>query len=113
MLPRVNRLVSRKAFPQIYRRGRRLISQHLQIYFRAPAAAESPLPKFGFVIAKKHAAKIAERNRIKRILRAAAREFAKAEKSIEIIVQGRPGIARVPASEIREEFTQMLKSIFQ
>ena len=108
MLPRQSRLTREQDFARVYRKGRRLSSAYLSV-FVLPTKAE--FSRFGFVVGKKQAAKIVDRNRVKRVLRAASRAYAKAIPSVEIIIQAKSGIARQKPHRIREEFRFLMEKL--
>lgn len=111
MLPKTWRLTRESDFSRIYKRGRRAASKHLQIFFLPRTDQNSP--RFGFVISKKSAVKIARRNRIKRLLRAETGSLVKTRtlRPLDVIVQGRAGISSLPDEEIRAEARELMRKL--
>ncbi|MBI4050682.1 MAG: ribonuclease P protein component [Candidatus Doudnabacteria bacterium] len=108
MLPKVLRLVKSREFAQIYKNGERLSSPNLRIFYASKKNQNAS--RFGFVISKKQARKIAARNRIKRILRAhIAKLKSEIQPGFEVVFHGRPGILRLEGGEIRKELENLLK----
>ena len=107
MLSRQMRLTKSRDFSRIYRRNRAVSSLHLRLLY---SSADQNLPRFGFVVSKKHAARIVDRNRLKRILRSTIRGL---EPSLtgkyDVIIQARPHVSKVPAKQIREELQILLE----
>ena len=88
--------------------GHFLVAKLLKI--RVHYSSNQNLPRFGFVVSKKHAARIVDRNRLKRILRSTIRELEPSlTGSHDVIIQARPHVSRVPAKQIREELQILLE----
>lgn len=122
MLPRNFRLRALRDFSRAYRLGRRLSSPHLRIFYlprSAPArfgkgsggpAQDQNFSRFGFVVSKKQAKKIVLRNRFKRILRAHIRTvLSNLRAGTDVVVQGRGPLANLPAPQICEELSELLR----
>lgn len=104
MLARPHRLT--KDFPSLYKKGRQVTSRNLRLIY-SPNSQNTT--RFGFVISKKHAAKIVQRNRIKRILRAAvAAAQKKVAPGFDVIIQGKPGVKNLKPAQVREELSELL-----
>jgi len=67
MLARSYRLLLDHDFQKIYKRGKRITTPHLRIFYLPIQGGNS---RFGFVIPSKTVKNIVERNRLKRVLRA-------------------------------------------
>ena len=107
MLHRLMRLTKAQDFSRVYRQGKTLTTSHLRLFYLKGEG--TPLSRFGFVISKKHAAKIVNRNRVKRILRGALRNVAgDLQKICDAIVLGKAGIANVSAAVLRTELVELL-----
>ena len=111
MLPRSNRLTSEQDFARIYRQGRQFSTAHLRLsYLVRGKSPNQNLSRFGFVVSKKHAVKIVDRNRIKRVLRDQTRQILpKLNKAVDAVVAARPGIAKLSGTVIREEYEILLE----
>jgi ribonuclease P protein component len=70
MLPAKNRLVSKKEFNEVFRRGKAVSNDVLRMLHCADAAGEL---KVGFSVGVKFSKKASRRNRVKRWLREAVR----------------------------------------
>lgn len=81
-------------------------SAHLRLFSLSKNQNPS---RFGFVVSKKHAAKIVARNRLKRILRSAVRALAdRVLPGFDIVVQAKAGAAGAASGEIRQELAVLL-----
>jgi ribonuclease P protein component len=111
MLSRSNRLTNDQDFSRVYRQGRQLSTTHLRLSYMAPGKSTNQnISRFGFVVSKKHAVKIVDRNRVKRILRDETRkQFPRFKKNVDVVVAARPGIAKLAGSVIREEYLVLLE----
>ena len=106
MLPRQMRLTKSRDFSRIYRRNRTVASAHLRLLY---SSADQNLSRFGFVVSKKQAARIVDRNRLKRILRSTIRaHMAHLRGGYDIIIQARPGVGRAAAKQVRKELEALL-----
>lgn len=107
MLPQKYRVKRDEDFSLIYRRGRKLSSSNLQISY---LSRDQNLTRFGFVVSKKHAARIVDRNRLKRILRA---EINSRRNLIvpgyDVVISARTGSGKLDSSRVREELVQLIK----
>lgn len=108
MLHKSLRLTSASDFANTYKKGKSLISTHLRIFYRL---FDQNTSRFGFVVSKKHATRIVNRNRIKRWLRQAIQDnIADIRPGFEIIVQARPGITLVDRTKIISDLLILLKN---
>lgn len=113
MLPKGSRLRANADFSRVYKLGRRQESPNLRLFYLPRGGKQT---RAGFVVSKKStkvgaaAGKIADRNRVKRVLREEARLLLpKLPPGFDIVVQAREGVVKIPAEEIRAE----LRKIFQ
>jgi ribonuclease P protein component len=96
-----SRRLSRSAdFDAVYRRGRSASSRHLVVYAfaRDPGATLSE-PRIGLTVSRKVGGAV-ERNRVKRLLRAAAARVAPGlAADVDLVIVARPGLAEALAEE--------------
>jgi ribonuclease P protein component len=88
------------AFARLFRSGRRLDGQHVQILMSPAAGA---IGCVGYVIGKKHLARAVDRNYLRRMLREAIRLRRPALDSVDVVVRLKrgcePGLLRGLACE--------------
>ena len=109
MLSRSHRLTNDQDFSRIYRHGRQSSTAHLRLSYVLSGKSSNQNSRFGFVVSKKHAVKIVDRNRIKRVLRDETRKLLRNfSKTVDAVVAARPGIAKLSGSAIREEYVTLL-----
>ena len=107
MLPRLMRLTKAQDFSRVYRQGKTLTTSHLRLFYLKHKGAT--VSRFGFVISKKHEAKIVNRNRVKRVLRGAMKSFeVSLQPAYDAIVLGKAGIAAAPSEALRAELVELL-----
>ncbi len=107
MLPRPQRLTKPREYSRVYKTGQQISSSHLRLIYEF---SDQNLARFGFVISKKQVAKIALRNRLKRILRAEIRRFLpELISGFNAVIQAKPASAPLPADLLRQELAQILK----
>lgn len=115
MLPKGSRLRANADFSRVYKFGRRQESRNLRLFY-LPRGGKST--RIGFVVSKKStkvgsaAGKIADRNRVKRVLREEARLLLKnLPPGLDIVMQAREGVVKLPAEQIRGELRQLLNNL--
>lgn len=79
MLPKNKRLIKKKDFAAVYQKGRVYFSERRNVIIKC-AKNGLKSTRIGFVVGKKYSKKAVERNRLKRLLRAA---FSENEKLIQ------------------------------
>lgn len=117
MLPRPYRLTKEKEINWVYRRGRRLSTPLLTIFYlptsktRRPGSSQNQdVSRFGFVVSKSQAKNSVDRNRLKRILRAqVATLLSRLVPGFNVIIQGRANLQKLPSPIIREELSRLFK----
>lgn len=94
---RIQRLLTRKDYREVYNGGQKYIGNKLLIFYRL---ATSPNPRLGITIKKKRG-KAHERNRFKRVVREAYRaEYLKLPPNIELNIHPREGYGKLTPEEI-------------
>jgi len=107
MLPQKYRVKREQEFASIYRRGRKLSSPTLQISY---IPTDQNISRFGFVVSKKHAPRIVDRNRLKRILRAEiAHCRIKISPGHDVVISARAVRGKLDTDAVRFELVQLLK----
>lgn len=107
MLPQKFRVKRDEDFGLIYRRGRKLSSPNLQISY---LSRDQNLTRFGFVVSKKHTARIVDRNRLKRILRAEINSRRNlVVPGYDVVISARRGSGKLNSHQVREELVQLIK----
>jgi len=104
MLPRKFRLPLKTEFSRVKKSGRYLNGELVTILY-----AQSPAPRFGFIVSNKISNKASKRNRIKRLLREAVRSLiSKIKKPYDFIVIAKSKIVGKGLIEIKEELRKLL-----
>ncbi|MCK5044233.1 ribonuclease P protein component [Candidatus Parcubacteria bacterium] len=84
MLPKENRLRSKKDFDRVFREGRGLKEDFLYLKF---AKNNSNFSRFGFIVSQKVSKRAVVRNRLKRALRALIRtRMPRVKKGVDIVL---------------------------
>lgn len=113
MLSRNHRLVSSRDFARIFRQGRRLSTPHLHVFYqprKKAANLDQNFSRFGFLVSKKQAVKIAARNRLKRILRSEVEvALPRVAPGFDVIIQARSSILAAAPSAVRKELLHVLQ----
>jgi ribonuclease P protein component len=107
MLPRQNRIFKTREINEVYRRGRQVKTAHLKLFYFTKGNQGSP--KFTFIVSKRQAARIVDRNRLKRIFRSEiASLLVKFPAGAKVIIQAQTGMPKIQAKLVREEIKQAL-----
>jgi ribonuclease P protein component len=94
MLPQQNRLKEKKAFLKILRRGKSVKDDSLLLRFEPGDGHSQINPKIGFSVGLKFSKKAVERNKAKRLLRAAVMSLLeKIPSGAEIVVCVNPALS--------------------
>jgi ribonuclease P protein component len=119
-LPKQYRLKHPREFAAVYRQGSKAVSEHLVVRVLASipapskAGAEEPaaLSRFGISISQKVSKRAVIRNRLKRQIRAAIRQFLPSVRSgLQIVVIVRPGAAVCEYGEFLRELEQLFSKL--
>lgn len=109
MLPKANRLVKKKDFQTVFKRGKNIKNHFL--YFKV---LKNNLKKsrFGFVVSKKVSSKANQRNKVKRRLRSVVLSNLKEVKEpVDVIIIASPGIVKKKFSDIQDTITKIFRDI--
>lgn len=101
MLPQQNRLFLRKDFAEIKKKGEKFQGRFfgLLVYIK-----EGNFPRFGFIVSNRISKRATARNRVKRLLREAAKSFLTQMKpGRQILFLAKKEILGEPLSRIKEE----------
>lgn len=105
MLPRRNRISKTGEIRDVYRWGRQVKTAHLKLFYLFKENGEPP--KLTFIVSKKQATRIVDRNRLKRIFRAeTAKLLGELPIGIRAIIQAQAGMPKIQAKQIRDEIKQ-------
>jgi len=109
MLAKQQRLVKQKDFEKVFKRARSCFSKSLGV---KALVNELEHNRFGIVISAKISKKAVERNKLKRQIRQAAREFSQTLKSgFDIVILARPGFInqdyKIVKAELEKIFTKL------
>ncbi len=97
MLPRPNRLVSKKDFDRVWKQGRAFFVPAIGVKIARNGLTVS---RFGFVVATTVSKRAIDRNRIKRRWRGLiARELAHIPTGIDVTIMARPPIMQLTRKE--------------
>lgn len=100
MLARENRLLSADDFRVVLRRGRRITAGSMVVSILATVDAQA---RFGFVVTKK-VGNAVNRNRIRRRMKAIARELVDGGLAgVDVVVRAAPGVLDSEWTELRSQ----------
>lgn len=100
MLARENRLLSADDFRVVLRRGRRIAAGSMVVSILATVDAQA---RFGFVVTKK-VGNAVNRNRIRRRMKAIARELVDGGLAgVDVVVRAAPGVLDSEWTELRSQ----------
>ena len=108
--PRSARLLSGKAYQRVFTRARRIPGAWFMLLYRPREDSGEPA-RLGLAIAKKHARRAVDRNRLKRIAREAFRLRRQALPPVDIIVLSRAGVREADRAELRAELERLLEKV--
>jgi ribonuclease P protein component len=111
-LPLIHRLKQRRDFQTVYQQGIRRYSRHLilRALLTPPGQGKSPSPtRIGIAISQKVSKKAVVRNRLKRKIRAAMREFLPSmADDWQIVIVVRPAAVECKYEHFLRELKQLL-----
>jgi len=105
MLPKPNRLKKQKEFEYIFKNGKTIKGKY---FFIRIVPSSQDYCRIGFIVSKKVAKSAVLRNKIKRRLRAAAREFRNILGSYDIIFIAYPNIKTASYQEIKKDLESII-----
>ena len=107
MLPKKNRLIKKKDFEKILKRGKSFKEDFLVLKIKKNKSEEV---RFGFIVSKKVSKKAVLRNKIKRRLREVAKiKMKEIKKGIDIVLIALSGIKTKDFWEIKEAIEKLFK----
>lgn len=108
MLSKKYRLIGAKNFTKVQKEGRVFQSKNFGVAV-LDRKDETP-SRFAFIASTKVAKEAVDRNRIKRVLGEGVRlSLFDIKKGFDMVFLAKPGITRIPTSEIMKEVRQCLK----
>ncbi|MEK7540776.1 MAG: ribonuclease P protein component [Patescibacteria group bacterium] len=109
MLSKINRLRKEKDFETLFKKGKSFRNGFLILKIVQNNLEES---RFGFIVSQKVSKKAALRNKIKRRIRAVARQnIKKIRKGIDVALIALPGLEKKNFLETKEILNALLKNI--
>ena len=109
MLSKANRLRKEKDFEKLFKKGKSFRNGFLILKIVQNNLEES---RFGFIVSQKVSKKAALRNKIKRRIRAVARQnIKKIRKGIDVALIALPGLEKKNFLETKEILNALLKNI--
>ncbi len=106
MLPKEKRLRKGHDFNRVYQKGKRLHSKSFNLSFYTN---RSRLTKIGIVVGKKYSKKATERNRAKRVLRAAVLvDYDKIKSGFDIVIFVKNTAQTSKPEEIKKELFEAI-----
>lgn len=107
MLAKSNRVVDAHDFRATMRTGRRVTTDHAVVYIARRAEAEPS--RFGFVVSKAVGVAVV-RNRLRRRLRAIAREQLEAgSAAADVVVRALPGSGELTWASLHDEISEAMR----
>ena len=98
-----------KDFSKIYLRGKRASTQNLNLIYLRTGQNTS---RFGFVVSKKQAPRIVDRNRIKRRLRAQVYLFLpRIIPGFDIVISGKKSLLGTDVKELKQEIDKLIRKV--
>jgi ribonuclease P protein component len=105
---RARRIRKRAEFLRLYREGRKVGTRHMVLY---ALPAREPLPRLGITVSSK-VGRAVVRNRAKRLIREAYRRSAAIlESGLDLVINGRQGIAGARYDQLRDELEQAVRRL--
>lgn len=101
--PRCRRLLSAGDFQRVFQDPQRLSSSHLLVLY---APNDLGFSRLGLAIAKKHAKRAVDRNRVKRLVRESFRRQAEMP-GVDLVVLAKAGIAKVDNPALLETLSKL------
>ncbi len=109
MLSRKNRLVGPKNFERVQKEGS--VYQSINFGLAVVDRVDKDPSRFASVVSKKVALEAVDRNRIKRVIGEAVRlSMFDIKNGYDMVFLAKPGITRIPTSEIMREVKECLKN---
>jgi ribonuclease P protein component len=96
------------AFARLFRQGRRIDAEHLQLLAMPAGGA---IGQVGYVIGKQQLKLAVDRNRLKRMLREAVRRRRPALDHFDIVLRLRRGCAPAGIAAVRAEAARLLDAL--
>lgn len=107
MLPKQNRLSKNDDFKEVFKKGRYVSGNFISLKVKK---TEQDHSRFGFLVGQKIAKKATARNKIKRQLRAAAKEYREETTgAVDIVVMPSAEIGGKSFQDIREELGRIFE----
>ncbi|MCX7993068.1 MAG: ribonuclease P protein component [Fimbriimonadales bacterium] len=107
MLPRAGRLRKKREFEQAYQQGRRVSMGLFTMYVHA--RGDNAPTRVGFVVGRRFGTHV-QRNRVKRRLRAAARElWNHLPAGYDVVCVARTAVANAPIEQIQQQMARALE----
>lgn len=104
----LNRLRASRDFERVYKQGRKAGSPYVRVFVLSSSQNTS---RFGFVVSKKGARKIVDRNRIKRVLREAVRPLLpKIGQSADVVILGNSLVLKLSFTEVKKELLKAFQN---
>ena len=108
--PKRARLLKRADFDRVFARARRSVDDCFTVLARGNDDGQARL---GIAIARKHAARATQRNRIKRLVRERFRAEQQQLAGLDLVVMGRRGIAERDNDELRSSLDRHWKRLIE
>ena len=111
-LPRAARITQSGEIRELFRRGKRRKTRHLDAFV---SPSPSAFPRWGVVVPK-HKHEIVERNRVKRRLREAGRTVVlpalrNSGRALDVLVRARPEAYQAAYEELRQELQALVEEL--
>lgn len=102
--PRDKRLLTPGDFQRVFQEPERLSAAHLLMLYKPNALG---FARLGLAIAKKHAKRAVDRNRIKRRTRESFRLAHENLPAVDVVVLAKPGVAQIDNASLHETLTKL------
>lgn len=97
----------------MYRGGKSVNGHYVSLFFKSNA---EPRHRFGFTASRKFSTRAVDRNRAKRIMRAAIRltvaDFARVQMSHDFVLNARRAMLNAKSFEIANELVMLLQRVY-
>lgn len=107
--PRAKRLLTSGDFQRVFQDPERLSSAHLLVLYKPN---DLGFPRLGLAIAKKHAKRAVDRNRVKRCVRESFRRQVELP-AVDIVVLAKAGVPQADSASLHETLTKLWAKLAQ
>lgn len=101
------RLLTKKEYERVFKQAKKVVAPD---FFILTILNDKNTARLGFALSKKSLPKASSRNRVRRVIRESFRTQSEL-KHVDIVVLGKPGLAKLNNQEIRMDLETLWKKI--